>query len=133
MDILVNVVNQKLKIATNQKTFVEGTQKFIRFIFNLPKEWEDLVVFAQFTQNGLGYNLYLDENNSVYLPPEITTGKCYMTLYGTRGQVVGLSDSLEITINKSQFVHDTQSTEITASLYTQLVNKVEDYHTWIEF
>lgn len=133
MDILVNIVNQKLKIATNQKTFVEGTQKFIRFIFNLPNEWNDLVVFAQFVQNGIGYNLYLDENNSVYLPREITTGKCFMTLYGTRGEIIGVTDSLEITINKSMLIQDAQSTEITESLYSQLVSKVEDYNTWLEF
>lgn len=132
MDILVNVVNQKLKIATNQKMFVEGTQKFIRFIFNLPVEWKDLIVFAQFSQNGSGYNDFLDENYSVYLPPEIQTGKCYLTIYGTRGDVVAISDSLEITVTRPNFVRDGQSTEISQSLYTQLVNKVEDYHTWVE-
>lgn len=132
MDILVNVVNQKLKIATNQKMFVEGTQKFIRFIFNLPVEWKDLIVFAQFSQDGSGYNDFLDENYSVYLPPEIKTGKCYLTIYGTRGDVVAISDSLEITVTRPNFVRDGQSTEISQSLYTQLVNKVEDYHTWVE-
>ena len=38
MDIRVNVVNQKLKIPTNLKNFVAGTQEFIRFVFNFIDE-----------------------------------------------------------------------------------------------
>jgi hypothetical protein len=68
MNILVNVINQKLKIKANTKRLVSGTQKFIRFEFNLDDAWDNLLVFAQFIQNGKAYNDYLDENNSVYLP-----------------------------------------------------------------
>ena len=52
MDILVNVANQKLKIATNLKSLVAGTQEFVRFVFNLNGDWDNLLTFAQFTQNG---------------------------------------------------------------------------------
>lgn len=51
MDILVNVANQKLKIATNLKSLVAGTQEFVRFVFNLTGDWDDLLTFAQFRQS----------------------------------------------------------------------------------
>lgn len=136
MDILVNIVNQKLKIAANQKTLVEGTQKFIRFIFILPVEWKDLVVFAQFKQNDVGYNIFLDEYNAAYLPPEIVTGTCVLTIYGTRDDVVAVSDSVELSITRSGIVHDTQNTEISKSLYAQIMDRIdvmEFYQTWMEF
>lgn len=136
MDILVNIVNQKLKITANQKSFVEGTQKFIRFIFNLPVEWKDLVVFAQFKQNDVGYNIFLDEYNAAYLPPEIVTGTCVLTIYGTRDDVVAISDSVELSITRSGIVHDTQNTEISKSLYAQIMDRIdvmEFYQTWMEF
>lgn len=136
MDILVNIVNQKLKIAANQKTLVEGTQKFIRFIFILPVEWKDLVVFAQFKQNDVGYNIFLDEYNAAYLPPEIITGTCVLTIYGTRDDVVAVSDSVELSITRSGIVHDTQNTEISKSLYAQIMDRIdvmEFYQTWMEF
>lgn len=34
------------------------------------------MTFAQFMQNGVAYNQYLDEENSAYLPPEIGVGTC---------------------------------------------------------
>ena len=60
MELLVNVNNQKLRLATNLKSLVAGSQKFIKFTFNLSEEWDDLLPFAQFIQNGCTYNEYLD-------------------------------------------------------------------------
>ena len=72
MDILVNVANQKLKIAANLKSLVKGTQEFIRFVYNLTGDWDGLTVFAQFIQNGVAYNQLLDSDNSAYLPADIS-------------------------------------------------------------
>lgn len=53
MEIKVNVDKQKLKVATNLRTFVSGTQEFIKFTFNfMDNTWDDLTVFAQFRQGG---------------------------------------------------------------------------------
>ena len=52
MNILVNVVNQRMKVATNIKSLVAGTQNFVRFQFALGDEWKDLMPFAQFRQGG---------------------------------------------------------------------------------
>ena len=127
MDILVNVINQKLKIKANTKRLVSGTQKFIRFEFSLNDAWDNLLVFAQFIQNGKAYNDYLDENNSVYLPPEIKDGKFIVLLYGSGSNTIATTNYLTFEVDKNMLISDAQSTEITESLYNKLVNIVKTY------
>ena len=127
MNILVNVINQKLKIKANTKRLVSGTQNFIRFEFSLDDAWDNLLVFAQFIQNGKAYNDYLDENNSVYLPPEIIEGKFNVLLYGSGSNVIATTNYLTFEVDKNMLISDAQSTEITESLYNKLVNIVKTY------
>lgn len=84
MELLINVINQKLKLATNLKSLVAGTQQFIKFTFNLSDEWDDLLTFAQFIQGENAYSQYLDSDNSVYLPSEIQEGVCKLALCNTK-------------------------------------------------
>lgn len=132
MNILVDVINQKIKIATNFKSLIAGTQKFIRFTFNLTGDWDDLTTFAQFQQNGLAYNVYLDDNNSVELPPEIGVGTCTILLYGSNNETIAITDHLTLIIDRNNFISDANSTEITESLYNQLVDRVEDLSEQID-
>ena len=132
MDILVNVANQKLKIATNLKSLVAGTQEFVRFVFNLTGDWDDLTTFAQFSQNGVSYNQYLDEDNSAYLPSEIGVGHCTLMLYGSNQGTIATTNYLTLSIDENILVNDANSTEISESLYTQLVTKVNALTTWNE-
>lgn len=125
MDILVNVSRQKLKIDTNLRKVVSGSQEFIRFVFNLDEEWDDLLAFAQFVQGDDAYNVYLDSNNSCYLPSEIVQGDCKLTLYGTGGDTIATTSYILLNVEKNILVQDGQSTEITLSLYEQLVNRVK--------
>ena len=120
MDILVNVANQKLKIATNLKSLVAGTQEFVRFVFNLTGDWDDLLTFAQFRQNGVAYNQYLDDEKSAYLPAEIGTGTCTLMLYGSNKKTIATTNYLILSIDENILVSDANSTEISESLYTQL-------------
>lgn len=129
MDILVNVANQRLKIAANLKNLIAGTQEFVRFVFNLDSGWDGLRVFAQFIQDGVAYNQYLDNNNSAYLPPEIQAGTVNILLYGTGGDTIATTNYLSLTLDDNILIHDAQSTEITQSLYQQLVNIVNSYTT----
>lgn len=124
MEILVNVIGQKLKIATNLKCFISGSQQFVKFIFNMDDSWDNLTTFAQFRQNDVAYNQYLDANNSVYLPREIGAGACTLILYGTGGNVRATTNYLTLTIDENILVTNAQSTEITQSLYEQLVDSV---------
>lgn len=130
VEILVRVIGQKLMMGTNQKNLVEGSQKFVKIIFDLSSDWDNLTVFAQFTQNNVSYNVYLDEDDSVFLPSEITAGSCTMVIYGTGSTttgttVRGTANYLTFTIDRNILVSDAQSTEITKSLYDQMVDLVK--------
>ena len=124
MTILINVVNQDLRLMTPFKALVSGTQKFIRFKFMLNEIWENVMPFAQFVQNDVGYNVYLDEDNCAYLPTEIKDGTFTLMLYGAGEEVIATTNYLRIKINKNNYIEDAQSTEISKSLYAQLVAKV---------
>lgn len=130
MDINVQVNGQRLFIPTNLKSYAPGSQQFVRFIFDLSSDWDDLTVFAQFTQEENSYNQYLDEDNAVYLPHEITTGQCTMMLYGTGGSgdnaVIATTNYLVLSVREDRFIGDAESTDISESLYTQLVNRVNN-------
>lgn len=128
MELLINVINQKLKLATNLKNLVAGSQQFIKLTFNLSEEWDDLLTFAQFIQGENAYSQYLDENNSVYLPHEIQAGTCKVILYGTGSQgegsqIIATTNYLEFTIDENITVANASSTEISQSLYDQLANQ----------
>lgn len=124
MSIFVNVVNQKMSITSTFDNIVSGTQGFVKFRFNLSEDWDGLMSFAQFRQNGVAYNQYLDENDSVYLPSEIDTGTCTLMLYGSNENTIATTNYLTLVINDNILVEDAQSTEISTSLYNQLVTKV---------
>lgn len=82
MSININVVSQRLLISSTLDCLVAGSQDFVEFRFNLDNTWKDLSVFAQFRQNEVAYNQFLDSNSCVYLPAEIKPGTCTMMLYG---------------------------------------------------
>ena len=134
MEILVKVVNQKLKIASNLKSVVAGTQEFISFKFAYGDDWSELTTFAQFTQNGNSYNVYLDENDCCYLPPEIVSGKCTVMLFGTKTVTIrevphttrATTNVIEFEITPNMLIENASSTEITQTLYDQLVQKVNE-------
>ena len=128
MELSVNVIKQKLKLATNSYNLVAGSQQFVKFIFNLSDEWDGLLTFAQFIQDSNSYNAYLDENNSVYLPHEIQAGTCKVILYGTGSQgegsqIIATTNYLKLNIDENIAVANANSIDISKSLYDQLVNK----------
>lgn len=134
MDILVNMSNQRLKIKSNLKSIVAGTQEFIRFKFIYGDDWHNLTTFAQFTQSGHSYNVYLDDEDSCYLPSEIVAGTCTVMLFGTKTvtqngasrTIRATTNVLEFTVTPNMLVVDASSIEITQTLYDQLVAKVNE-------
>jgi len=126
MNIQVNVINQKLRIATNLKSLVSGSQEFIRFEFLLSEEWNELTVFAQFRQGDVAYNRYLDAENCVYLPPDIEPGNCMLILYGTKESVIATTNYVNLVIDENMLIEDAESVNISTSLYNQLVDIVKD-------
>ena len=129
-EVYINVSGQRLSAAPSCGGFVDGSQRFVRFIFYLGEDWEGLTVAAQFAQSGTAYNVLLDEQNCAYLPPEIKEGTFSLTIRGTAGDVIATTNVLIFRATKNSFVSDAQSTEITPSLYNQLVDKVNSIASW---
>ena len=131
MDIAIDVIDQKLRLKTDKKVgrLVSGTQEFVRFVFNLTSDWDGLSVLAQFNQGGVPYNQYLDSEHGAFLPAEIKAGSVTLMLYGTGGTTIGTTNYLTFQIDKDIFVTDANSTDISQSLYTQLVNQFNDAET----
>ena len=123
MEIFVNVTNQKLSITSSFCNVVSGSQEFVKFKFILGQEWNGLLTFAQFTQNGHAYNSYLDANNCAYLPSEIQGGTCTLMLYGADGTVKATTNYLTLKVENSALISDASSTDISQSLYDQLVER----------
>lgn len=132
MTILINVVNQELRLATSFKSLIGGTQLFIKFKFALDEAWDDVMPFAQFVQNGIAYNVYLDEDGCCYLPTEIQAGSFTLMLYGSGNSIIGTTNYLTIKVDENNYVADGHSTVITEDLYNQLVTIVRSYTTSTE-
>ena len=132
MQVLINVKNQKLRLCQPLNKLIDGTQEFVKFQFDLDKDWKELTVFAQFRQDGNSYNAYLDTKKCVYLPPEIKAGTCTMMLYGSANTTIATSNYLTFTIDENILIQDAQSTEISQSLYNQLVTKDQETQKKIE-
>lgn len=130
MSILVNVVNQKMYVSSNADGLVAGSQQFVQFKFNLSSEWDGLMTFAQFRQGAEAYNQYLDEDNCVYLPAEIGVGTCTLMLYGSHNTTIGTTNYLTLKIGPNNLVADAESTDISESLYNQLVTKINALTSW---
>lgn len=137
MDINMKVLGQQLIVCqpdslTNFNNLVSGTQNFVKFKFELDESWTDLTIFAQFTQNSNSYNIYLDENNSVFLPTEIENGKCGLLLYGVKDNIIAITDCLKFKVKKNEFNGSVENIEITETLYNQLIDKINNITNILE-
>lgn len=130
MEIFVNVTNQKLSISSSFCNVVSGSQEFVKFKFILGEEWNGLLTFAQFTQNGRAYNSYLNEENCAYLPSEIQGGVCTLMLYGVDGTIKATTNYLTLKVENSALVSDASSTDISQSLYDQLIDRFNKLSKW---
>lgn len=123
MEVIVKVNGQKMLIESNSLTLAPGSQEFVKFIFDLSEDWDGLKVFAQFSQDGVGYNIYLDEFNSVYLPHEIMKGDCLLSLYGTGVFRIATTCAIKLYICDNGYISDAQGVEVTQSLYQQILDE----------
>lgn len=122
----INVIGQQMYVSSAPERVVEGSQEFVKFRFHLSEEWNGLTTFAQFRQGNNAYNKYLDDSNTVTLPPEIKEGTCTLMLYGSHGTVIGTSNYITLRVDKNHFVSNAGSTQLSTSLYEQLVTAVAD-------
>lgn len=130
----INVVGQEMTITNTSRSMkvIEGSQKFVKFRFNLDSDWDDLTVFAQFIQNGQAYNIYLDDNGVVELPPEIVKGKCLIVLYGSGSSVIATVNAISFTVGEYKLIADDKSIAITKTLYDQMIDYVNNHTSEVE-
>ena len=94
MDILVTVEGQKMKIATNQRRYTEGSKQFVQFRFDLSEEWHDMIIFANFVQGDKLYPVRLNDSACAHLPSKVKEGNCLLVLYGgTSGKQTSENDA----------------------------------------
>ena len=105
------------------KTIIAGTQQFIRFLFELSPNWDDMQVYAQFCQDGEAYNVLIN-NNIAYLPSEIGPGKCTLLISGSNGTKKGITNAIDLNIQENVLVVNAHNTKITRDLYDQMLNLV---------
>lgn len=106
MEVFINVVGQKLRIATNCRTFIQGSTNFVKFTFALSDDWGSLEKKAQFIQDGVAYNRELNGDNSVFLPDAIHEGQFELILCGRAGLTFAVTNSLTLTAEGSKYQAD---------------------------
>lgn len=127
MEVNIYVQGQQLKLGTNLSRLVEGSQEFIKFIFAFSDDWGGLTKTSFFSQNGNCYKADLDENNSVYLPSEITYGKCTLSVYGVKDTIRATTNEIIFSVGK-HYIGDFERSELTKARYDEFVDIVSDYN-----
>ena len=127
MEVNIYVQGQQLKLGTNLSCLVEGSQEFIKFIFAFSDDWGGLTKTCFFSQNGNHYKADLDENNSAYLPSEITYGKCTLSVYGVKDTIRATTNEIIFSVGK-HYIGDFERSELTKARYDEFVDIVSNYN-----
>lgn len=124
MIVPVVVEGQSLRWYGGIPEIANNSIEFVQLEFRLPEDWDDMVIVAQFTQTKT-YNCLL-VNNRCFLPRELVTGSCEVSVFGYLNEKVtrGTTIPLKFNIIKSGFV-SSADTPIppTPDLYAQLIKE----------
>lgn len=128
MTIIINVIDQQMDVKGHKVPLAPHSKNFIKLTFLLPSEWKNFKTFAQFRQsNNSPINVYLDESNSVYVPREIKAGNFTVMLYGAGESIIGTTNCLIFDMVDNCFSTDAIETDLTPTLYQQLLNEFKGY------
>lgn len=128
MTIIINVIGQQIVVKGHKVPLAPHSENFIKLTFLLSSEWKNFKTFAQFRQsNNPPVNVYLDESNSVYVPREIKAGNFTVMLYGAGESIIGTTNCLIFDMVDNCFSADAIETDLTPTLYQQLLNEFKSY------
>ena len=128
MTIIINVIGQQMAVKGHKVPLAPHSENFIKLTFSLSSEWKNFKTFAQFRQsNNPPVNVYLDESNSVYVPREIKAGNFTVMLYGAGESIIGTTNYLIFDMVDNCFSADAIETDLTPTLYQQLINEFKSY------
>lgn len=128
MTIIINVIDQQMAVKGHKVPLAPHSENFIKLTFLLSSGWKNFKTFAQFRQsNNPPVNVYLDESNSVYVPREIKAGNFTVMLYGAGESIIGTTNCLIFDMVDNCFSADAIETDLTPTLYQQLLNEFKSY------
>ena len=128
MTIIIDVTDQQIAVKGHKVPLAPHSKNFIKLTFLLSSEWKNFKTFAQFRQsNNPPVNVYLDESNSVYVPREIKAGNFTVMLYGAGESIIGTTNCLIFDMVDNCFSADAIETDLTPTLYQQLLNEFKSY------
>ena len=128
MTIIIDVTDQQMAVKGHKVPLAPHSENFIKLTFLLSSEWKNFKTFAQFRQsNNPPVNVYLDESNSVYVPREIKAGNFTVMLYGAGESIIGTTNCLIFDMVDNCFSADAIETDLTPTLYQQLLNEFKSY------
>ncbi len=101
MDITAKVIGQSIIMPVNTRGMIAKAEDYVRFVFIMSKEWDDLTVMAQFQQFGNTYDVYLDDEGGAKLPSSIVDGACTIALLGVGGNTIATTGTTKILVKKN--------------------------------
>lgn len=109
---------------------VEGSVEFVDVEFDCTSEWDGLLMTVQFIQKGTTTNVYIGEERSLKIPPELKAGWLMISCFGAKEGTAtfGTVNGYETEVDPSS-VSSTEREPIppTPNLYNQLVTEVKKY------
>lgn len=128
MDIHIAVNGQKMEMPVPAPVIIDGSRKFVKLAFDLSNDWDTMTIYCQFQQRGHAWNKYLDDlDRTVYLPEELKDGAFDIMLCGAYGDSIATSSGIQLFIEGNRLEEDEECANITPSLYSQLIKKMDDH------
>lgn len=123
----LRVIGQSIIPDGLQDKVASDSVEFVNVEFTFSEEWQGLSKFVQFTQHGKTYDIDMNGENIVEVPPEIKNGICEISVFGVNGAVRGTTIPYKVNVFKSGYVDNAEHlVEPTPTLFAQLIGRIED-------
>ena len=130
--LIFTVDNQNLYLFKAETVVADKIIQFVKLKFEFSPEWAGFSKVCQLHRDSSTYSVLLEDDNTCYLPAEITAGWWSV---GVFGQKAGLPDrattaGCRIQVLESGFF-STAETPVppTPDLYSQLLQDIANYYT----
>lgn len=133
--MILIVDNQSVYPYSRGEQIADGSVDFVKIEFRPSREWDGYLMHAQFRQGVNVYTVLFDENNSVFLPSEITAGEVEISVFGYAEGRPNRGTSIPYTqiVRQSGFTSESSiPIPPTPDLYTQLLKEIDSAVTRAE-
>ena len=119
------VDGQNLYRYSTREILADDSVDFVELEFSFSSEWAGMEKTAQFIQGEKVYSVMLTDDKC-YLPPEITEGSFFITVFGYAGERRGTTRKLQEVLYDSGFGQGEVPVPPTPDLYAQLLVKIDE-------